>query len=279
MSNEGPSNGSDKQVILITGCETAVGAATARHFLEEEWTVYATTADASSIEALAEEGANTMELDPTDPEDAAQVVEAIADEVDQLNCVVMVPTVSQRGAIEDVPTRRVQEQFDESVLGFHRLLRAALPHMRSASDGTIIAISSVLGRVSVPGMGIPAASAFALEGFSDALRMELQPHEVDVSVIQPGPINGDGDADADFTGLERTGGYEALYEVYQEAGAFGGLGTIEPEAVAEAVHQAASCAEPAPRYPVGQVASIALWARFLPTSIRDAVFGMLRRLA
>lgn len=267
-------------VVLVTGCSSGVGEATARLFREEGWTVYATARDEGDLAELAAAGCETATLDVTDPEEPARVVERVVDETGRLDVLVNNAGYGQRGALEDVPTRKVRRQFDVNVLGPHRLLRAALPHMRAAEDGTVVNVSSVAGRVSTPGMGVYAGSKFALEGMSDALRSEVEPHGLDVVLVEPGPVETDFEARAtdELADLDRTGAYDEVYRFFEDRDAFGGLGASQPADVARVIHQAASCADPAPRYPVGRLAEVLLWARYLPDGLRDAAYGLVRRL-
>jgi short-subunit dehydrogenase len=94
----------------------------------------------------------------------------------------------QFGAIEDIPTSQVHRQFDINLYGPHRLIRAVLPKMRENEAGTIINISSVAGQVSFPTGGVYAGLKAALEAMSDALRSEVAPYDIDVVIIEPGPV-------------------------------------------------------------------------------------------
>jgi short-subunit dehydrogenase len=191
-----------------------------------------------------------------------------------------------------------------NLYGPHRLLRAALPHMREQEAGTIVNVSSAAGRLSFPGGGIYAGSKFAVEAMSDALRNEVDEYGIDVVLIEPGPVEtgfteraetevyGDGgDAPAgetdtesdgadDIQGLDRSGAYESFYELFSDTQLVGGggLGAITPERVAEDIVDAASSTKPKARYQPGTAARVAALARFLPSRWLDAGYRFLRRL-
>jgi len=267
-----------EEIVLITGCSSGIGRATARAFLEEGWTVYATARDTDDIEELAELGCETAELDVTDDRQVERVVDRIVEEEGYLDCLVNNAGYAQPGPVEDVPVEIVHEQFDVNVYGPHRLARAVLPHMREQGDGTILNVSSLVGRLSVPGMGTYAGSKFAVEGITDALRVEVAEYGVDVVLVEPGPVDTQFNhrATNQLDALERSGTYETLYSILGDAEAMGGggPGTVQPEAVAETILNAASCVDPAARYPVGSVAKAGVLTRFLPDSLVDGTYRL-----
>ncbi|MHC3437312.1 SDR family oxidoreductase [Natrialbaceae archaeon A-gly3] len=269
-----------KKCALITGCSSGIGRATARAFLKEDWQVVATARNVEDIADLAEAGCETMALDVTNPDQVATVVEETVDLGGAIDCLVNNAGYAQMGPLEDVPTRDLHRQFDVNVYGPHRLARAAVPHMRAQGSGRVINVSSVLGRVAFAGTGPYSGSKFALEAMSDSLRAELEEFGVDVVVVEPGPVE---TSFVDRTDEEipedRTPDYESLYEIYDDAQLIGGGGPLasDPEDVARAIVEAATCSEPPARYPVGPVAEYGSYARFLPARIRDAIYGLLRK--
>jgi len=271
-----------KKCVLITGCSSGIGRATAEAFLAADWLVVATARDVDDVADLAEAGCETLELDVTDPDQVARAVEETVEIGGAIDCLVNNAGYAQLGPIEDVPTRDLHRQFDVNVYGPHRLARAAVPHMRAQGDGRIVNVSSVLGRLAVAGTGPYAGSKHALEAMSDALRAEVEEFGIEVVLIEPGTVETrfvertDGELPR-----QRTPAYEPLYELYEELKLIGGGGplAIEPEAVADAIVEAATRSEPPARYPVGPVAGVALYARFLPDRLRDAAYGLLRKLA
>lgn len=276
-TDEGATSNSGAHSALVTGCANQPGAGIARHLNEEGWQVFVTARSEQELTEWEEAGYQTAPLDFTDPDEPASVLEQVLDETGSLDALINAHAPRQRGAIEDVPPRLVRRQFDATLFGLHRLVRAALPHMRESGAGRIVTVTGLSGRVSLPGAGIHASSQFAVEALQDALRAEVGPHGIDVVTIQPGPIEGQSQ-DKDIDAIERSAAYEDVYDFYDEVGVLRGLATTTPDEVASVVHQAVTCAEPAPRYQVGHVAAIALWARFLPDTVRDTLYSVLRRL-
>lgn len=262
---------------LITGCGAPIGSAIAEHLCEEGWQVYATARDQADLSDLTAAGCDEVSLDVTDPEESQRVVDQVVEEAGRIDSLIISPTVATLGPVEDVPPRRVRHQFDTTVFGFHRLVRAALPHMREADSGTIVTVTGLAGRVSAPGAGIYAGSAFAIEGLCDALRGEVDSHDIDVVIVEPGPVPGRFSSSMPDAG-QRSAAYDDIYRFYDDLGVLGGVAESSPEDVAGVVHQAVTCANPAPRYPVGQLPGLVLWSRYLPDSIRDGLFRILRRL-
>jgi NAD(P)-dependent dehydrogenase (short-subunit alcohol dehydrogenase family) len=307
-----PSETSNVQrTVLITGCSSGIGRATARAFLEEDWTVYATARNPADIQTLGEEGCELATLDVTDGDDVERVVDRILDEEGAIDCLVNNAGYGQFGPLEDVSTARVHEQFDVNVYGPHRLIRAVLPAMRRERDGTIINVSSVLGRIALPGTGAYAGSKHAIEAMSDALRNEVAEYDVDVVVVEPGPVRtnfadrasrevdgqggskqdadggserdddaGDGSERNDAAGIDRSGAYEEFYRVFDDTQliAGDGPGSVEPEVVADAICNAASATQPPARVQPGTLPRLAVLARFLPDPMLDAAYGFLTKV-
>ncbi|ELY64509.1 SDR family oxidoreductase [Natrinema versiforme] len=272
-----------KKSVLITGCSSGIGRATAQAFLAQNWQVFATARNVDDIASLEEAGCETLELDVTDPEQVASVVERVVDIAGAIDCVVNNAGYAQMGPLEDVPTVDLHRQFDVNVYGPHRLARAALPHMRAQGEGRIVNVSSVIGRISFPGAGSYAGSKHALEAMSDSLRAEVDEFGIDVVVIEPGPVdtNFTDRVDDELPDDERTAAYESLYDLYDDAQLIGGGGgpfASDPDDVAEAIVESATSPDPPARYPVGPLAQYGLYARYLPDRLRDAVYGILRKL-
>ena len=262
--------------VVLTGCSSGIGAATATAFLEEEWTVYATARSEEDLADLADAGCRTARLDVTEPETIQSVVDAALTDPGRIDCLVNNAGYVQPGPIEDVPTEELDAQFDVNVLGPHRLTRAVLPHMRERGDGTVVNVSSVLGRVAVPGSGVYCASKFAIEAMSDALRAEVGRLGIDVVLIEPGMVE---TAFRDRGGREarncdRTEDYAALYQLIDDWEAADGFGptAMEARTVADAIVNAASATDPDPRYVVGSVGGAIALSRYLPDRVRDRIF-------
>ena len=272
-----------EKTVLITGCSSGIGKATAEMFLDDEWMVYATARDTADLEELADAGCGTDELDVTDPEDVERVVDRIVEDQGRIDCLVNNAGIGQFGPAEDVPTDAVEGVFDVNVFGPHRLTREVLPHMRERERGRIINVSSAVGLLAVPGQSIYSSSKWALEGYSDAIRPEVEEYGIDVVLVEPGPVatNFESRVEDSREHLERSGAYEDLYEIQDDRVSIDASDTfgMEPEEVAKVIKDAAVESEPPARIPVGTVAQATALARHLPTRFRDRVFGLIRWVA
>ncbi|THE63686.1 SDR family oxidoreductase [Salinadaptatus halalkaliphilus] len=273
-----------KQTVLITGCSSGIGRATAELFLENDWLVVATARNPDDIADLAEAGCETLALDVTDPDQVARAVEETVEIGGAIDCLVNNAGYAQMGPIEDISTADLHRQFDVNVYGPHRLIHAALPHMRAQGDGCIVNVSTVAGRIALPAMGAYSGSKHALEAMSDSLRAEVDEFGIDVVVIEPGPVesNFTDRVQEELPESDRTPAYETLYEVVDDmqllGGGQGGPFASTPEDVATAILESATTPEPPARYPVGPLAQFGVYARFLPDRLRDIAYGFVRRL-
>jgi len=275
----------DAKTALITGCSSGIGRATARRFLAEEWVVYATARNPADIQTLGEdEDARLATLDVTDAEDVERVTERMVEEEGRIDCVVNNAGFGQHGPVEDVPIDDVHRQFDVNVYGPHRLVRRVLPQMREQGDGTIVNLSSVQGRIALPGTAPYSSSKHALEAMSDALRSEVADFGVDVVLVEPGPVatSFQDRVEEELPGDdERTlHAYGWLYDILEDWETISGDGPLSssPADVARVIVDAASVSDPAARYPVGPVAKAGEYTRFLPDSTRERIIRLVKRL-
>lgn len=188
-----------EQVVLITGASTGIGAALAQ-ILAQRFMGIRLVLAARSVEKLEtvatfcrKAGAEVLAI-PTDMSKIEQV-EALAQasitHFGRVDALVNNAGYGQMGPVELIPASAVQRQFQVNVLGPLALVRALVPLMRETGGGRVINVSSLGGRLAFPFGGLYSASKFALEGLSDALRMELEPFNIKVSVIEPGPVSTD----------------------------------------------------------------------------------------
>lgn len=271
------------RTVLITGCSSGIGRATAHAYREEGWTTYATARDPEDITDLADAGCETATLDVTDDDQVDAVVDQIITETDRIDCLVNNAGYGQYGPAEDITPTMFSGQLDVNVVGPHRLTRAVLPHMRAAESGTIVNVSSVAGRIAPPGMSAYAASKFALEGYSDALRAEVGRFDIDVSLVEPGPVETSFRTRADETldDLDRTPAYAAIYDAQEDASLISGRSSpfaSTADEVAATILEAGVSTTPDPRYVVGGFAAAVVYGRLLPDRLRDRLFRLLERL-
>src|SRR3954453_12421720 len=176
------------EAVLITGCSTGIGRATAGHLAQRGYTVYATARKLDDIRDLESHGCRLLPLDVTDEESMTAAVDAVEREQGAVGVLVNNAGYSQSGAVESIPMDAVRRQFETNVFGLVRMCQLVLPRMRAQRWGRIINLSSMGGRLVFPGGGYYHATKCAVEALSDALRFELAGFGVAVVVIEPGLI-------------------------------------------------------------------------------------------
>ncbi len=260
-----------ERTVIVTGAASGIGEATARRFESNGWHVYATDIDDGNLSV----GDERLHLDVTDSDEVDEVVGTVVDETGRIDCVVNNAGNPLAGAVEETSVEDARVQFDVNLHGPHRLARAALPYMREQGDGTVINMSSVLGRVSLPGVGTYCASKHSLEALTDALRVEVAPHGVDVVLVEPGGVE-TGFEEGVAESLDFDGPYGELYRSLERRveNLMTGLLASSPDDVAEKVVAAAETDDPKPRYTVGPVSKPLVASGYLPSKVQD--FG--RRL-
>ena len=176
------------RAVLITGCSSGIGRATALALARSGWTVYASARRPESIAELTDAGCRTLRLDVTDEQSMKAAVESIERAEGAVGVLINNAGYSQSGAIETVPLEAVRRQFETNVFGLVRLTQLVLPKMRAQRWGKIVNVGSMGGRLSFPGGGHYHATKHALEAISDALRFELRGFGIDVILLEPGLI-------------------------------------------------------------------------------------------
>jgi NAD(P)-dependent dehydrogenase (short-subunit alcohol dehydrogenase family) len=269
------------KAVLITGCSTGIGRATAERLAGKGWSVYATARRLESIEDLRDKGCKTLALDVTDEASMKAAVDEVEAAEGAVGALVNNAGYSQSGALETVPMAELRKQFETNVFGLVRMCQLVLPRMRELRDGRIVNLSSMGGRLTFPGGGAYHATKYAVEALSDVLRFEVSGFGIRVIVIEPGLIRTQfGDAAVgSMSGIETDGPYAQFNSAVAAttAGAYNGplakLGA-GPEAVARTIEKAITKRNPKPRYPVTASARLMLAQHaVLPDRAWDAVVG------
>jgi NAD(P)-dependent dehydrogenase (short-subunit alcohol dehydrogenase family) len=196
------------KAVLITGCSSGIGRATALRLAGSGWKVYATARRPQTLGALKDAGCETLALDVTDEQSMLDAVGAIEQAEGAIGVLINNAGYSQSGAIETVPLDAVRRQFETNVFGLVRLTQLVLGKMRAQRWGKIVNVGSMGGRLSFPGAGHYHATKYALEAISDAMRFELRAFGIDVVLLEPGLITTEfGEAaTASMTGFESSEG-------------------------------------------------------------------------
>jgi NAD(P)-dependent dehydrogenase (short-subunit alcohol dehydrogenase family) len=270
--------------VLITGCSTGIGRATAQHLDRQGWRVFAGVRKEEDATKLASEGSSRLIPVIVDVEDAASI-EACAKRIEELApegiSLVNNAGISVYGPIEAVPIEDFRRQMEVNVIGQVAMTQAFLPLIRKGS-GRIVFISSVAGRThSMPFFGPYAASKWALEAIADALRVEVAPWGIKVSLIEPGAIESEiwakgFDEFDDVIGRAS----EETRSIY-EAGLRRGLKIFQmlerrgrpAVVVAKKIEHALSARHPRSRYVVGPDAKFQVTGNFIPDRLRDGLIS------
>lgn len=183
-----------KKVWLITGCSSGFGKILARKLLEAKESVVVTARNLSSLEGLKEKAHASslfLPLDVTDESQRNSVIEKTVETFGRLDVLVNNAGYGLMGAVEECSSASIKRQFDTNFFGLVSLTQKALPFMRKQNSGHIINISSIAGLAATPGAAFYNASKFAVEGFSEALQLEVKHLGIHVSLIEPGPFRTD----------------------------------------------------------------------------------------
>lgn len=267
------------KAVLITGCSTGIGRATAQRLARGGRTVYATARRLDAIRDLENSGCKILALDVCDEASMAAAVARIEEEQGAVGVLINNAGYGSEGPFEEVPMEEIRRQFETNVFGLIRLTQLALPAMRRQGWGKIVNLSSMGGRLTFPGGAFYHATKYALEAMSDALRFEVQGFGIDVIIIEPGAIKTEfGDtAVARVDALARP---DSPYDAFRENlkvrireaydGPMARLGGTS-EDVAAVIERAIAAARPQTRYLITPGARL-LWGlrRMLPDRVFDS---------
>ena len=266
--------------ILITGCSSGIGLASAREMKSRGWRVFATARKTEDLARLKkQDGVESLYLDYTEPASiGAATDQVLAATGGALTALFNNGAYGQPGAVEDLTPDVLRAQFEANVFGWHDLTRRVIPAMRAQGHGRIVFCSSVLGLLAAPYRGAYCASKFAIEALADTFRMELALTGIKIVLIEPGPIASRFLEHA-LEAYRRNIDLEASHhrDVYRTRIARleeGGDQTFKlgPEAVAAKLVRALESRRPKPRYYVTVPTYAAvLLRRLLPTRALDVV--------
>ena len=263
-------------VALVTGGSSGIGECTVRELLDAGYVVYTAARRVERMKPLADRGAQVFAMDVTDDASMVAGIARTIEERGRIDVLVNNAGYGSYGAVEDVPIDEARRQFEVNVFGLARLVQLVTPHMRAQRSGRIINISSIGGKFYEPFGAWYHATKFAVEGFSDSLRMELRPFGIKVVLIEPGPIRTEWNEIARDSLLERSGSgpyaewARKAFDVMRRFDEPSRAST--PEEVADKIVKAATVSRPAARYPVGRGARMITTSRdLLPDRVFDEV--------
>ena len=239
------------KAVLITGCSTGIGRATAEHLAAHGWNVYATARKVESIAELKSRGCKTLALDVCDEASMRAAVQTVEQAEGAVGVLINNAGYGLEGAFEEVPMTDIRRQFETNVFGLVTMTKLVLPGMRRQRWGRVVNLSSMGGKLTFPGGAYYHATKHAVEALSDALRFEVKGFGIDVIVIQPGPIKTRfGDTAVGSIAAPKASPYAAFNVVLEKQirEAYEGRPMARfaalPEAVAEVIEKAISATSP-----------------------------------
>jgi NAD(P)-dependent dehydrogenase (short-subunit alcohol dehydrogenase family) len=269
-----------ERTILITGCSSGIGYHCAHALKKRGWRVFASCRKQEDCDRLAAEGLEVVRLDYAAPETiAAAVVHVLEETGGKLDALFNNGAYAHPGAVEDLSTDHIRNLFESNFFGWYDLTRRLLPTMRKQGHGRIINCSSVLGFIAVRFSSAYASSKYALEGWSDSLRLELRDTGIHVSLIQPGPIHSNmlnnardrflNTVDVRNSPFRRDYGREISR---MKSGSKSSYFKLGPEAVMDKLIHALESPRPRSRYRITVPTHVgAMLKRLLPTRVMDRV--------
>jgi NAD(P)-dependent dehydrogenase (short-subunit alcohol dehydrogenase family) len=258
------------KTILITGTSSGIGQATALYFAARGWNVAATMRDPLKADpVLKHPQISLFALDVTNGDSIAQAINAALNRYKKIDVLLNNAGYGLFGPIEAIASQQIQQQFATNLFGLIGVTQQILPVMRSAGEGLIINISSIIGRLALPYASSYIATKFAVEGLSESMRYELEPFNIRIKIIEPGSINtefGKGSKQTSVSDPYRASmtKFLAVFTRSNSAGA-------KPEEVAKVIYRAANdpsnrlryLAKPGPFVWLNRILPDAVWRRLL----------------
>ncbi len=250
----------NNKVALVTGASSGIGKETAIELNKRGFKVYGAARRKENMQDLEAMGIRTVTLDVTNEESMVGCVNEILKKEGSIDVLVNNAGYGSYGAIEDVPMEEARRQIEVNLFGLARMTQLVLPGMRKNKYGKIVNISSVGGRVWTPYGGWYHATKFAVEAFSNCLRMEVAPFGIDVIVIEPGGIKTDWGiiAGENLKKASAKGAYakDAAQKAENMIKNYSGTRLTKPEAIAQCIGKAVTARKPKTRYLTGSFAGM-----------------------
>lgn len=257
----------NQKTALVTGASSGIGKMVARELHAAGFTVFAAARRTDKMQDLQAEGITPIALDLTVESSIRACAEQVLTTAGHIDILINNAGYGSYGAIEDVPLEEARRQFEVNLFGMARLIQLVTPSMRAQHYGKIVNVSSMGGKIWTKFGGWYHATKYAVEGFSDCLRMELQPFGIDVIVVEPGGIKTDwGLIAAD--NLKKTSAHGAYAQAAEKAADgmirnYSGAMLSSPELIAKTIRRAVTCRHPKTRYLVGFGAKPMVWTHKL----------------
>ena len=271
-----------EESILITGCSSGIGYASALFLREKGWRVFASCRKADDCQRLIDAGFEAPLIDYERPETIEAGVSEVLDATGgTLGALFNNGAYAVPGLVEDLPTAALRANFEANFFGWHMLTRSLIPTFRAAGAGRIVQNSSVLGLIAMPWRGSYVASKYAVEGLTDTLRLEMRGTDIAVVLIEPGPVTSlirqnsqpHYEAWIDPETSHRSKDYRRLEQRLYAAPSPDPF-ELPAQAVAKKLHTALTSRRPRPRYYVTTPTYFAgAMRRFLSTRVLDGILA------
>lgn len=258
---------SQSSVVVVTGVSSGIGRTTAERFAKRGCRVFGTVRSVAKTQPLS--GVELVEMDVRDEDSVKRGIQSIIDQAKRIDVLVNNAGVTLLGAVEETSVAEAQALFDTNVFGILRTTQAVLPHMRAQCSGRIVNISSVLGFIPAPYMGLYAASKHAVEGLSESLDHEVRKFGIRVVLVEPAYTRTNLDINAPRTTVKLPA-YDAERDLVENKISKNVSGAPEPEGVANTIVAASMCKWKMRRPPSGQASLLSKLRRFMPAGPVDA---------
>jgi NAD(P)-dependent dehydrogenase (short-subunit alcohol dehydrogenase family) len=265
------------KTVFITGASSGIGKATAIYFSRMTWNVVASLRNPENEKELtALQNVLLVKLDVTDETSIILALAQALERFGKIDVLVNNAGYGSLGSFESATQEQLKRQFDTNVLGLMAMTRNVLPHFRANKSGVIINIASIAGRLGFPMFSVYNSSKFAVEGFSESLRFELEPFGIKVKIVEPGPIKTDFyTRSMDLFDAESIQEYKGLVKQVADTMIQSGIKAEGPEIVAKTIFKAATSTGKKLRYPVGGGAPVLMIVKWiLPDCLLRAIVRM-----
>lgn len=264
----GPKRSAPK-VILITGASSGIGQQSALDLIREGHIVYGAARRVEAMAPLIEAGGHTLALDVTEDASMVAAVQQVIEAEGRIDVLINNAGYATYGAVEDIPMETGRRQLEVNIMGLARMTQLVLPHMRAQQAGRILNISSIGGTIHTPLGAWYHGTKFFVEGFTNALRLEVEDKGIQMVLIAPGLID-TGFSEVltkELTRNEKEPAYKPLYDGLRNADA---QAQSAPGTVSKAISKAISARHPKTIYRAGKYANLLyVLRRLLPHRVFD----------
>ncbi|MFC1528166.1 SDR family oxidoreductase [Candidatus Neomarinimicrobiota bacterium] len=259
----------NSKVVLITGASSGIGKASAEYLAQQNHIVFGTSRYPGSYPNPIDY--TILQMDVTEADSVQTAVNQIIQDKGRIDVLINNAGVHVAGSIEDTPIEKSKEQVEANFFGIHRMCKAVIPYMREQQNGYIINISSIMGVISLPYQGFYSASKFALEGMTEALRLEVRSFGIKVCLVEPGDVHIEPAHKRWKTPLSAESPYYSTFKRMMNVVESDEDHGIPPEKIAHLINKIINKSNPRLRYTVGAFDQklAALLKRLLPNRLFD----------